>query len=377
MIRPFLVALAVSILLEALAQGRKGRWSAWARGVATWSGLCWVSSVLLIKGVVLFRFFNPSDPGEFHLIEALETSVVFALCLGGGFASAGFLADAGAARLRAPRWIRHGVVLLSSVPGTFAGFALYAAALWWGQNETPFWAETSSIGRMFNTFALWLVATGAVFVGTVRMLYDLRVEALEDRQRRLEAEATAARLTALEGQIRPHVLFNALSGLAGLIPEDAARAEAMTLALARLLRRSLDRDAAPTVPLADELAFVQDYLNVERYRLGDRLRVRLDADPDVQAVPVPRFVLQPLVENAIKHGAGGRAEAVTVAVSARRLDNRLELAVGDDGPAFPDGWLVGTGLGGVRDRLALLYGNRAALTVETTPKRVTVALPLP
>lgn len=372
MLRLLLVALVASVLLEALARSRRGAWSAWARGVLTWSGLLWTALALLFAAAFVF---SPDTRSGDDLPRLLAGSVAMALLLGGGFFTAGFLTDRLARRGGMPSWLRHGLVLASSVPGVLAGLALYAVATWWAFGTTPFWAETSGISRMFSSIVLWLVSSAAVFVGFVRLLYDLRLDALAERERRLEAEATAARLLALEGQLRPHVLFNALSGLAGLIPDDPARAEAMALALARLLRQSLGGGSAATVPLRDEIAFARDYLDVERYRLGDRLRTTLDIGDDVLGWPVPRFALQPLVENAVKHGAGARAGDVSVAVSARRVGDTLELAVEDDGPPFADGWMAGTGLGSVRERLALLYGDRAALTVRDAPKRVVLTLP--
>lgn len=227
--------------------------------------------------------------------------------------------------------------------------------------------------------SLALVVGVGVAAGVMHWMLERR-QARRDaaeaaRRASLEAEVTAARLAALEARLRPHALLNALGGLARLIRTDPDAAEAMTLALARLLRRTLATADAPTVPLADELALVADYLAVEQHRLGDRLRVAVDVPENLRTLAVPRLALQPIVENAVVHGAGRTSAPVRVVLRATQVGERLHVTVEDNGPPFVDGWTGGTGLTSVGERLRLLWGADASLRIEASPKRVVLDLP--
>jgi hypothetical protein len=192
--------------------------------------------------------------------------------------------------------------------------------------------------------------------------------AVEATARAARAEATAARtqLAALRAQLHPHFLFNALHTVVQLIPLDPERAQAAAEQVAALLRTTVaeDRDL---VSLADEWTFVSRYLDLERIRFGDRLRVHAALDADAMDVPVPSFALQTLVENAVRHGAAPRVEPTDLFVSARGARDVLTLVVRDtgDGPAAaPEGTGRGTGLARLRERLAALYGGASRLVLE-------------
>jgi LytS/YehU family sensor histidine kinase len=192
-------------------------------------------------------------------------------------------------------------------------------------------------------------------------------------ERAVRAEATAARsqLATLRAQLNPHFLFNALHTVVHLIPERPDAAARAAEQVAGLLRTSIeeDRDA---IPLGEELDFVHRYLDVERLRFGDRLRVREDVSPDARDVEVPSFGLQVLVENAIRHGAAPRVDPTTVSISAARQDGTLVLRVSDDGAGSSETSLAtteGTGLRRLRDRIRALYGDQARLDVETAEGR--------
>jgi signal transduction histidine kinase len=220
-----------------------------------------------------------------------------------------------------------------------------------------------------------LVAGASYTIRSQRRLREERLNAL-----RAEAAASRAQLGALRAQLNPHFLFNALHSLAALVRRDPEHAEEALERLGGLLRYALD-EAGERVPLEREWDFVRDYLRLEQLRLGDRLRVETSCDAEARGALVPPFTLQPLVENAIRHGvarvpAGGR---VTVAVRVR--DERLTLRVEDDGPGCaPSEWTGGTGLGlrSLRERLAASYGGTARFEVSTSPGagfQATVELP--
>ncbi len=184
-----------------------------------------------------------------------------------------------------------------------------------------------------------------------------------------EANAIRAQLAALRSQLNPHFLFNALHAVVQLIPDrprDAARAAEL---VAGLLRTSIEEDR-DLVPVAEELAFVRRYLEVERMRFGERLEVRIDVSDAASQAEVPSFAIQSLVENAVRHGAAPRVAPTTVTVTGRVEAGRLSVTVADDGAGAagttaPDA--RGTGLRHLRERLGVLFGSQASLTVETTP----------
>ena len=216
--------------------------------------------------------------------------------------------------------------------------------------------------------------TGALLLGGALYLRAYAVRAAEAEQAAVRAE-----LAALRAQINPHFLFNALNTIAALARVRPAEAEAVTEHLADLFRYSLRASRTPDVPLADEVASARLYLAVETARFGDRLRVAFVAPPSLDAAPVPSLVLQPLVENAVKHGIAPREAGGTVRVEASREGNTLVLRVTGDGPGFPDEpfdrtLARGTGLANVRDRLAARYGPSA--TLGRVPGGVEVRLPL-
>jgi LytS/YehU family sensor histidine kinase len=212
--------------------------------------------------------------------------------------------------------------------------------------------------------------------------YYLEAREREAQAGRLATQLADARLRALRMQMEPHFLFNSLNAITVIVRDrDSATATRMLEQLGEMLRRVLRADRPQEVTLAEELDFVRLYLGIEEMRFSDRLRPSIDVDPALYSAAVPEFVLQPLVENAIRHGLAKRVSASRLEIVARREGDELVLSVTDDGPG-PDGDPVptaeGVGLGNTRERLATLYGGRARLELEPTPEggaRATVRLP--
>lgn len=205
---------------------------------------------------------------------------------------------------------------------------------------------------------------------------------LAARAARAETLRARAELEALRSQLNPHFILNTFHALVGLVRRDPAVAEEALERLGDLLRYSLriQREGRDEVTLHDEWAFVRSYLDLERLRLEDRLRVTFDADRETLDCIVPSFALQTLVENSIRHAIAPRAAGGHLAVSARRTGDRLIVRVEDDGPggaAPPPGENHGVGLSLLRERLAALYGERARLDLEIAPGGVAAVLDLP
>jgi len=196
---------------------------------------------------------------------------------------------------------------------------------------------------------------------------------------RLERDVAQAREQAIKMQVHPHFLFNTLHAISVLVGEDPATARAMVVHLGDFLRATLARAGRAEVTLREELELLRHYLDVERLRFGDRLVVDVAAGDEVLDAYVPDLVLQPLAENAIKHGVSTRPGAHRVRVCARRCDGRLQLSVEDDGAdGVPSHVREGIGLRTTRRRLAHLYGDAGTLTLAARPgggARATVTLP--
>jgi two-component system, LytTR family, sensor kinase len=181
----------------------------------------------------------------------------------------------------------------------------------------------------------------------------------ELRLERLERNFSEARLNALRMQLEPHFLFNALNTISSQVERDPKLARGMIEHLGDLLRLSLESKDRQEVPLAEEMAFLEHYLAIQKIRFGDNLRIETQISPEVKYASVPSLFVQPLVENAIRHGISRRASGGTVIVSARQVGNRLDIRVLDDGVGLPTGWTLensgGVGLSVTRQRVAGLY----------------------
>jgi two-component system LytT family sensor kinase len=222
---------------------------------------------------------------------------------------------------------------------------------------------------------VWLCAPISVGVA-IKVWNALRVEMSLEEQKRLVLEA---RLDALQRQINPHFLFNTLNSIASLVRNKPEMARQMTVKLANILRALLkDHDAY--VPLREELKFTDDYLDIEVVRFGtDKLRVEKDIDPRTLEVLVPSILLQPLVENSIKHGLEPRIHGGTVTLRSRLEGDRVSIEVSDDGVGMtgrPESAIrrtaSGIGMKNVQERLEVLYGKQASFNVVSNPGRGTV-----
>jgi len=218
-------------------------------------------------------------------------------------------------------------------------------------------------GTLFYTFIP--MAWSVLYVG-IKYYQDVQTE----RERALAAEGLAheARLQALRYQINPHFLFNTLNAISTLVVEHKNRdAERMIARLSDFLRLTLECDGAPEVPLAEEMAFVRQYLDIQQIRFGDRLAVTNDIDAETLSARVPPLILQPLVENAIRHAIMPRESGGRLGLEARRVGDHLHLRVADDGPGPPDDDTLaesnGVGLANVRHRLDALYGDDHAFSL--------------
>jgi len=233
----------------------------------------------------------------------------------------------------------------------------------------------ASLGQFFFERFYWDLVVYAVIAGVAiardyseqvrqreRQAHELALETAD-----LERRLVEARLHSLRAQLQPHFLFNALNTISAFTETNPQTARRLMGQLGDLLRASLTHAAKPLVTLGEELTFLDDYLSIESARFEGRITVSVHADDDLLEVKVPGFLLQPLVENAIRHGVAPRLSGGHIEVTARRDGSMVKLRVRDDGVGLPPGWQLqqhaGVGLSNVATRLEHLYGQRDLLRI--------------
>jgi len=236
--------------------------------------------------------------------------------------------------------------------------------------------EVDVLARSFESMASSLEESQAQ---TARYHEELRQK--ESNEEKLRTLATRSRLDALISQVNPHFLFNALNTLGVMIDENPSEAQRLTSKLARTFRRTLQVSEKEFISLEDELTFIEDYLEIEKARFGERLQVVREVSV-IDAV-IPSFTLQPLIENAIKHGAAPKIGTTTIRIVVAQCDNRLKLQVTDDGMGIPDSKIRnflenGYGLRNLIGRLSILYSSDFSWKLESKFQQgTTVSLELP
>lgn len=239
------------------------------------------------------------------------------------------------------------------------------------------WSQKSAFPIVGVTvfFSAFLVALWLAVYLTAQAVRRRRVA--ETNALRAEVLAREAELRSLQQQLNPHFLFNCLNSLRGMIDEDPRRAQEMVTRLAELLRASLRQDACSAIPLEEELATVNAYLELESVRLEERLRIRREIEADAGGALVPPMLLQGLVENALKHGIAQLPGGGELVIRVTRNGETLRADVGNTG-RMRKGQGSGIGLNNTRERLRLLYGDRASFEINEEPMgwvRASVLLP--
>jgi two-component system, LytTR family, sensor kinase len=286
-----------------------------------------------------------------------------------------------------PTWLRSLMVHFFAAPSIASIHALICVTFsWW------IWPEMSAYGavtkwQMFqryflmygtdNIFIYWSI----IFVMQGWMYYE-RYRDRELRASVLQTQLAKAQLQALKVQLHPHFLFNTLNSVSELMHQDVNSAERVITRLSDLLRMALENIGVQEVLLRNELDFVQGYLEIEQTRFLDRLQVKLDIAPETLDCQVPNLLLQPIVENAVRHGIAKSSGLGVIEVCTRKIADRLLVVVTDNGPGLRSGdnssCNFGIGLSTTRSRLEFLYGKEHTFVMNNLPERgleVRISLP--
>ena len=335
------VGPAILGALDTYVQSRLGNGPA-----ASWRTITWTAGDWLIYGMltpIVFRIARlfPLRPPVVRRNIAVHLLASLALCA---------------------VWAGAGIVLRALlIPGPDGEITTRGAVSW-----------------LFTTLPFGVLVYFAVIVAERAAHYFVEVQSRETHAARLSAQLAETRLSALRMQLHPHFLFNSLNALAVLVrDQDTPAASRMLELLSDVLHEVLHADKTPERPLKAEIAFLHRYLEIERIRFSDRLRPIFDIDPAVSQAAVPTFVLQPIVENALRHGIAKRTDAGTLRIRARREHDDLVLTVEDDGPGppgpgLPDG--PGVGLANTRARLLALHGPLATVELRPAAARGAIAI---
>jgi two-component system LytT family sensor kinase len=236
--------------------------------------------------------------------------------------------------------------------------------------------------KFYNGILTFLILYAAIVTVSYVLESRERLALQQTETARLNELLSKAQLDALRRQIEPHFLFNTLNAVAGLVREGRTDAAVgMIAGLSDFLRRVLQDSTQQQVPLGEEMEFAKKYLDIQKVRFAERLQLSVDVPTELYPAQVPSLILQPMVENAVKHGIAKRAQGGAIRIAASRCDGMLTLSVCNDGPSLPADWEMtrsGIGMSNVRTRLQSLYGDAFELSMrnqEAGGVEVSVSLP--
>src|SRR5258705_8007203 len=315
------------------------------RALIVWGA--WTAVALLFAIQMHFQTAGSSDPRSWSWILAWQFTGAWcrALCTAPVCPFAAW-----AVRIRRPAALIAAHIPMAVVTAVacagFEGGLKWAVGLW----RTPH----TFFSGVWDGITIWWTFNVLVYAMVAGLYHAWRAT-------RLEMQLVQARLDALVGQLQPHFLFNKLHTISAFVLEDPKQANRMITRLSELLRQSFNRERGPLVTLEEELELLDHYVAIQEARFGDRLRVTFRVDPRAASAVVPTLLLQPLVENAVRHGAAPNGGVAEVEIAATRAGDRLHLEVRDNGPGLAAGngnggagW--GVGLTNTPGRLSELYG---------------------
>jgi two-component system, LytTR family, sensor kinase len=238
--------------------------------------------------------------------------------------------------------------------------------------DIPF-QDIDQVKNLKRNLGLGLLAGTLLYIYQLQQTnYNLKIHEKELQVAKLNELKTVAELKTLQARINPHFLYNALNSITSLIHESPDKAEEMIIKLSQLFRYSINTQEVNWVTIHEELEITNNYLDIERVRFSNRIAFETKAEDKILNVMIPRFLLQPLVENALKHGLKSRGEGGLLRINITGNDNTVHIEVHDNGEPFPADMLSGYGLQSTSDKLQLLYGNSFSMNFVNAPEKMIV-----
>jgi two-component system, LytTR family, sensor kinase len=284
---------------------------------------------------------------------------------------------------RLSTWLTH-LSACAAIGLVYAGWV----ALWeewlnpWALSPGPDPFAQLWLRKFDNGLLSYLILYGVILLVSSMQDSRERLARQQAETARVNEQLSQAQLNALRRQIEPHFLFNTLNAIAGLVREKRNDAAVdMIAGLSDFLRRVVEESGRQQVPLGEELDFAQKYLDIQKVRFAERLQVSVDVPSELFPAQVPSLILQPMVENAVKHGIAKRVQGGAIRIAASRCNGRLTLRVYNDGPGLPAGWektRTGVGISNARTRLQNLYGDEFELSMQNQePGGVEISVSVP
>lgn len=268
-------------------------------------------------------------------------------------------------------------VLLAITLGFVFIFQILVGIFYWNQIGVKDFTQNANSRGFFYMLLPSVVSCTYFFYWQRTRQITRKISEQEYQLLNLEKLKTKAQLNALEARINPHFLYNSLNSIAGLVHQDPDKAEEMTIQLSKLFRYTTGRNDGHSHTIAEELEVVKSYLAIEQMRFGNRLQFAIEVSPALFEVKIPRFLLQPLVENAIKHGISQLLENGEITIKIAQVADFVEFRIHDNGPAFKEEIGGGYGLRSIRDKLNLIYRDKASLQIQNDSyKALIINLPI-
>lgn len=352
----------------------------WKCGI--WRDIVYTAIWNSLFALVFTAFFLVFD-SESPVIRMLQVNMVIAQCIGFLIHFLFLVTDRWVSVSRSNTFAaRAAYYTVVPAVGVYAGYWLASVLLGWSALQSLLLTARGTLGILLLAVIISSVLLAVLIPRERAARAQARIAQEQARVAAAEKETTIARMQLLEAQVEPHFLYNTMAHVVSLIDTEPATAKRMIECLIALLRSSASADSTGGT-LQGQVDHLRAYLDLLALRMGSRLRWTIDVPPELAALPVPGMILQPLIENAIKHGLEPKLDGGEVMLTARRDGGRLVLAVSDTGLGFRESReprSTGLGLPNLRARLATLYGGTAAVTIEDIAPvgtRVTIALPMP
>ncbi len=342
-------------------------------GTWGWSDIKYVSIGIIVITIIISLFdFHPNP--YFWFIETMRNLVISA-CISFTIFFLSIIFQMNKIILK---W---GYFLLTILLFALGGFL--GGLLAWGLNDLMFGFTITHPWFYFTITSALAVIFGIIGYGYISIVEKFRKTAAKLAQKEINEQKltnlkTKAELEALRAKVNPHFFFNTLNSIASLIPEDPAKAEDVVQRFSHLFRYTLDASNHDMISLTEEMEFLNEYLEVEKVRLVERLKYRLEFDDKLVDFNIPGMLLQPLVENSIKHGISKLKEGGEINISCKKEDDTCIIEIVDTGVGFDETTFTeGFGLQGVRERLNLHYNSKYNLKIESEKGvKITISLPV-